>query len=293
MRTMLFFTIASLLFGCLSEEPELTQPRIQLETRADVGLRPAPSSESPKICQKHTLESGQTMGHLIGHLNLTPSLQRKLVSALEPHLPSRRIRPGLALTACHIHGALSEIRFTKPKATSFLSVTLETSEQWRVTEEAIPMTTRTELIQMTIRHSIGQAVEDAGAQASLTPLLAEVLAWDMDLRRDVQKGDRINVLVDQLHRSSGAFLKYDRIIALSYRGKNRQLSIFGFQSKGDQMRYYDEAGGDSPPVSVFGHNKEDFIHSSFGVEGGERRSAQSRPVISDPWSNSTSSEVLC
>ena len=165
-----------------------------------------------------------------------------MVVATAPHLPSRRIRPGLLLRACQADGDALELQFTKPRATSFLGVRLESNRQWTVAQKDLPLTTRPQLIRMTLTHSIGQAV-NAGARPSLTPLLAEVLAWDMDLRRDVQKGDKIDVLVHQLHRSSGEFMKYDRVLALRYRGQSRHFSIFGFENENGQMRYYDEAGG--------------------------------------------------
>ncbi|MGB0647309.1 MAG: M23 family metallopeptidase [Bradymonadia bacterium] len=233
---------ASLMLSCMTDQPQLNQEAPRIAEKLDIGTKESPARPT-QTCQEYTLLAGQTLGHLLGHVDLTRSLQQKLTVALDSHLPSRRIRPGLSLKSCRTNEDRLELRFTKPRATSFLSARLDSNEQWTVEKKKLPLTTRTELIQMTLTHSIGQAVKDAGAQPSLTPLLAEVLAWDMDLRRDVQKGDKINVLVDQLHRSSGEFMKYDRVVALSYRGQSRRFSIFGFESKKGVMRYYDEAGG--------------------------------------------------
>ena len=233
---------ASLVLACVTDEPRINQESPPAPSALDVGPR-VPPAEPARICKEYTLQAGQTLGHLLEHLDLTRSLRQKLVVATAPHLPSRRIRPGLLLRACQADGDALELQFTKPRATSFLSVRLESNRQWTVAQKDLPLTTRPQLIRMTLTHSIGQAVKDAGARPSLTPLLAEVLAWDMDLRRDVQKGDKIDVLVHQLHRSSGEFMKYDRVLALRYRGQSRHFSIFGFENENGQMRYYDEAGG--------------------------------------------------
>ena len=85
--------------------------------------------------------------------------------------------------------------------------------------------------------ALGRAGEDVG----LAVAIAELFGGDIDFYRDLQPGDAIDVVFEQVLRD-GVRIGYGDIVAARMTNAGRTLSAFRFQPAGGKPAYYDAAG---------------------------------------------------
>jgi len=89
--------------------------------------------------------------------------------------------------------------------------------------------------------SLVAALEEAGEDVGLAVGIAELFGDDVDFYRDLQPGDEIEVVFEQVLRD-GVRVGYGDIIAARLTNAGRLLSAFRFQPNGAKPAYYDAAG---------------------------------------------------
>lgn len=92
----------------------------------------------------------------------------------------------------------------------------------------------------TIETSLYEAVADSGEDQAIAGMIADIFAWDIDFYLYPRKGDRIAVVYERCYKDGG-FVKYGKILAARYAGKNKTFSAFLFND-GRFDGYYDETG---------------------------------------------------
>ena len=87
-----------------------------------------------------------------------------------------------------------------------------------------------------------RAVVEAGERPELAALVAEVLAFDVDLVAEAQPRDRIDVLVEKRSLGKG-FHRYGALLAVRFRGAAGRFTYFRHQPEGSRVAaYYDPDG---------------------------------------------------
>jgi murein DD-endopeptidase MepM/ murein hydrolase activator NlpD len=89
--------------------------------------------------------------------------------------------------------------------------------------------------------SLVAALERAGEDVGLAVGIAELFGGDVDFYRDLQPGDVIEVVFEQVLRD-GTRVGYGDIVAARLTNDGRLLSAFRFQPAGGKPAYYDAAG---------------------------------------------------
>lgn len=93
-----------------------------------------------------------------------------------------------------------------------------------------------------IEHSLYASVKSAGEETPLVAFFVDVFAYDLDFYVDTHPGDVFRVLVEKEYKDQ-EFLRYKRILAAEYSGKEGTFRAFWFQPTGTKTgRYYDERG---------------------------------------------------
>lgn len=92
----------------------------------------------------------------------------------------------------------------------------------------------------TIASSLCQAVTENGENQQMAVMIADIFAWDIDFYLYPKKGDRIAVVYERCYKD-GQFIKYGRILAARYEGRQKTFSAYLFND-GRFDGYYDEDG---------------------------------------------------
>jgi murein DD-endopeptidase MepM/ murein hydrolase activator NlpD len=126
---------------------------------------------------------------------------------------------------------------------------LQRSESdWGLSRE--PVAWRTETVHVTgdigtslydaLDRSVPEEVLGGGERVKLAWDLADVYAWNLDFTRDIQPGDRFNVVLERRVSEEGE-QRYGRILAAELEVSGKTLSAYRF-GQGSETGFYDAAG---------------------------------------------------
>ncbi|MEZ4400951.1 MAG: peptidoglycan DD-metalloendopeptidase family protein [Kofleriaceae bacterium] len=92
-----------------------------------------------------------------------------------------------------------------------------------------------------IEGSLYASIKAAGEDGGLVSFFVDVFAYDIDFYNDTRAGDTFRVVVEK-EFAGGQFLRYRRILAAEYVGKDGPFRAFYWQAGDKPGRYYDETG---------------------------------------------------
>lgn len=182
-----------------------------------------------------TLRSGQALGSLLDELGLPPADRAGVVAALSDHVEVRRLRPGLEVRAFVEAGATPDE----------IAVTLEgegrvfvgsTGDEWVSRFSPFERRAEARMARGTITSSLVGALAEAGAPEMVAYRMAEVLQWDVDFNRDLRRGDRFDVVFEEISLD-GVPHGVGDVLTVHFENAGRRLEAYRF---GDG--YYDEEG---------------------------------------------------
>ncbi len=197
-----------------------------------------------QIFQTSALSSGRTLRLLL----LEIGVEGAEIDALEA-----AIRPSLDLGLVAGSGAPVRVAMDRRGGVSALEIELAEGHLVQACKDGQGMQVRT--IQhapvsevAALRLELGndadltRAVVDAGERPELAALIAEVLAFDLDLVAEAQPRDRVEVIVEK--RSLGkSFHRYGALLAVRFRGAAGRFTYFRHQGEGSRSAAYYDAEG--------------------------------------------------
>ncbi|HLE84715.1 MAG TPA: peptidoglycan DD-metalloendopeptidase family protein [Thermoanaerobaculia bacterium] len=217
-----------------------------LPFRAAVDLRPGgdlvAATGDERVPVELVLDRGETLQELLGRIGLDRQESQAVAAAFREHCNLRRLRPGDALSA-----------YLEPDGPAG-SFELAVADRGRVTvarsddggwagrfDEYVEERRVRAVAGLLADGALTTAVVDAGAPAELAFAMAEVLQWDLDFNRDLRRGDRFEVLFEEVFLD-GRARGVGEVLALTYHNRGQLLEAYRF---GDEPAYYD---GDGRPL---------------------------------------------
>jgi murein DD-endopeptidase MepM/ murein hydrolase activator NlpD len=194
-----------------------------------------------------TVEPGETFAGLLERHSVAAGDRQAFLDAVEPAFSSRQLRArhAYALTLGP-DGRIRELTY-RIDPDRFLQVQPATAgASARFTSEIVSY--RREVALVAIRGDIDRehpslvaALDRAGEDVGLAVAIAELFGGDIDFYRDLQPGDSIEVVFEQVLRD-GVRVGYGDIVAARMTNEGRLLTAFRFQPAGAKPAYYDGAG---------------------------------------------------
>ena len=189
---------------------------------------------------------GDTFGALLARHEVTLEDREPFLDVVEPAFSSRQLRAHQPYTVTVApDGHLRELTY-RIDPDRFLQVLPAPGSPQRFATEVI--TYRREVAMVAIRGDIDRehpslvaALGEAGEDVGLAVGIAELFGGDVDFYRDLQPGDAIEVVFEEVLRD-GARIGYGDIVAARLTNAGRLLSAFRFQPSGGRPAYYDGAG---------------------------------------------------
>jgi murein DD-endopeptidase MepM/ murein hydrolase activator NlpD len=206
------------------------------------GHRTHPARSSSRIVEAKVpvelmLARGETLGQLLARFGLASGEVREAVAAASEQVDVRTLRAGdrcSALLDPDLSPASIELAFA---GAGRLGLVREEG-RWRSRWQPYRRSTELRVLTGTLAGSLEGSIRVAGGPGPLAFRMAEVLRWDLDFGKDLQRGDRFEVLYEE-ERLDGAFHSLGRVIALVYDNQGRRHEAYRY---GDSGTYYDGAG---------------------------------------------------
>lgn len=185
-----------------------------------------------------TLRRGQTLGELLEDFGLDSQESSSVVSAFARHVDVRKLQAGAPVSVyLDQRSKLRGLEFAVGDE-GMVRVAARGVGQWETQWERFAKTKTLRVVSGRIEESLAEAVERAGAPSSLTYRLADVLRYDLDFNRDLQRGDHFEVLYEEI-QTAGRGRSLGNVLAVSYDNQGKLHEAYRF---GDADGYYDAEG---------------------------------------------------
>jgi murein DD-endopeptidase MepM/ murein hydrolase activator NlpD len=193
-----------------------------------------------------TLRSGETLGQLFQRQGLVSLDLARVVGDLG--LDPRRLRAGLIF---HVRRPVGEAEPTRVTVRTGDEVRLRmerVDDAWQLERETILWEVESVRVAGDIGSSLYTALDrhvpvgllGRGERVRLAWDLADVYAWSVDFTRDIQTGDRFNVLLERRISEEGE-VRYGRVLAAELVVAGRTLTAYRFDREG-LTGFYDASG---------------------------------------------------
>jgi murein DD-endopeptidase MepM/ murein hydrolase activator NlpD len=181
------------------------------------------------------IRRGQTLGGLLHDLGLEPAEARAAVGALGEHVEVRRIRAGEEGFARYdAEGRLTafELRLAGKGRVALARA----GDGWRSSWREVVRVETLSRVEGELKDSLISAIQDAGGPAELAYAMSRVLQWDLDFNRDLRRGDRFQVLFEEV-TLDGRYAGVGNVLAVAYENRGRKLEAYRYNDG-----YYDGVG---------------------------------------------------
>jgi Membrane proteins related to metalloendopeptidases len=190
----------------------------------------------------HTLQvsAGQTLGAIFNELQLPASVMHRVLENEHARTAFARLRPGTEISFnIPAQGQLHGLRFNRDPGHR-VELDLQ-GEEITATVTAREITTRTAVASGEIRHSLYASASRAGLPANAIAVLTdEIFKYDIDFSKDVQPGDRFNVVYDETWRE-GERIDASKVLAATFTTGGKTYTGFRFERNG-KTEYFDADG---------------------------------------------------
>jgi murein DD-endopeptidase MepM/ murein hydrolase activator NlpD len=190
----------------------------------------ATEAEAPLIPVELEIRRGETLSSLMQQHGLDAAETWEAVEALRGHLDIRRLRAGDRVAVLARPGRPpAAFRF---EVADRGRVTLaRTGGAWSSTFDPYVRTVETAVVSGTLEGSLDESVRRAGGTGALTYRMADVLQWDLDFNRDLRRGDRFEILYEQVYLD-GRPHSTGNVLALVYDNAGRRHEVYRYGDGG-------------------------------------------------------------
>jgi murein DD-endopeptidase MepM/ murein hydrolase activator NlpD len=109
-------------------------------------------------------------------------------------------------------------------------------------EKTHPVERRVVGVSGTINASLYESLRQATAPLILAVKMNDVLGWDVDFNRDLQRGDSFRILYEEVLRD-GKFVRVGAVLALECIVGGKPHRAFRYESRAGEPGFYDAVGG--------------------------------------------------
>ncbi|HET6797966.1 MAG TPA: peptidoglycan DD-metalloendopeptidase family protein [Gemmatimonadales bacterium] len=194
-----------------------------------------------------TLQRGETLSDLLARHNIVGIDFHRLDPSLA--LDPRRLRPGLVFSFGRQEGDSAPTRILVRTSPEQRVTFHRIAQQWNAEAQPIRWRAEPARIEGAIDNSLYEALDAGVADSQLDAInrrrlawdLADVYAWQIDFTRDIQPGDRFQVVYQRLVSEDGE-VRFGRVLASDLTISGKSLTAVRFGGNGRIALYYDAEG---------------------------------------------------
>lgn len=180
---------------------------------------------------------GETVTQVFERLGLHGVAAREATAALSEHVEVRRLKAGNRYSA-FFNPDSSLASFQLTLAGNGRVEMRRDAGRWAAEWRPFERSTEVRAVHGELVGSLEASVRRAGGPQALAYRMADILQWDLDFSRDLQKGDRFEILFEEI-LLEGAPHDVGRILAVVYENDGRLHEAYRF---GDSGAFYDGEG---------------------------------------------------
>jgi len=201
---------------------------------------PAPPPEEIKVIAGKIVK-GKSLSTTLRAQGVSADLIESIRKQLHPIMNLRRMNPGDAYELrLNAEGKFRGFNY-RASPIDVYQIDVEPSGEWKTQKLEIPVEKYWVRISGEIESSVFEAMDRLGENDSLTMDFADIFAWEIDFRTELQPGDRFNLVVEKYYVGD-SFVKYGRILYAEFAGQTKSLQGIFYRTGKGAADYFTERG---------------------------------------------------
>lgn len=221
-----------------NQSPYPLPPISRFAERATLPTEASGLLDRARIPVEFTLMRGETVTEVFQKLGLPGTAARQATDALAEHVNLRTIKAGNRYSAFfNPDSSLASFKLTLA-GSGRVEMTREGGD-WETYWQPFRRSVALRSLNGEVVGSLDASIRRAGGPVGLSYRMADVLQWDVDFTRDMQPGDRFEVLYEEV-QMDGEYHSLGTVLALSYLdSEGRRHEAYRY---GEDSGYYDGEG---------------------------------------------------
>lgn len=231
-------------------------------------------NDEPDV-QTVTVEKGDTLSTILAEAGVPDADIDPILASLKKVYDPGAIRPGrrLVLTLGRTGGKAGEPKRTillslKLRPTIEREVVVERTEtgNYETAEIVKTLTEKTDRVQGVIKGSLYQAAMNAGVPEGAIQELIRIYSYDVDFQRDIQAGDKFDLLFTRYYDDQGVPVKLGTVLHATLTLQGERKSLYRFTDPDSQTTdYYTAEGGNGKRLLMKTPIDGARLSSGFGM----------------------------
>lgn len=193
-----------------------------------------------------TIKKHDNLNAIFNDLGLTTQESLQAVEAFGKLMNIRHINPGDRMTA-FIERRDSEVSLVGlsfwPDKERQLLLSKSSAGEWKGYELKAKLITQIDRVAGTVDDTLYSAITDQGADGQVVHNFADIFGYDVDFQREIQEGDRFEIVYETMENEEGEFVKTGTILYASFQSREFDKELYRYKSTNDSTYgYYDETG---------------------------------------------------
>jgi murein DD-endopeptidase MepM/ murein hydrolase activator NlpD len=263
----------------LGEDPPPASPNLDaFVSDPDPVVTPlAPEAEDNDETDEQTvvIEKGDTIAGILAEAGVAEDDVAAILASLKKTYDPAAIRPGkrLVLTLGRVAGGSGSAKRTvllslKVRPTIERELVVERTDKggYETAEIVKTLTEKTDRVQGVIRGSLYQAAMNAGVPEGAIQELIRIYSYDVDFQRDIQAGDKFDVLFTRYYDDQGVPVKLGTVLHATLTLQGERKPLYRFTSlDGQTTDYYTAQGGNGKRMLMKTPIDGARLSSGFGM----------------------------
>jgi murein DD-endopeptidase MepM/ murein hydrolase activator NlpD len=220
-----------------------------LQSGISSGIRKA-SDVIQKANKPHFKEvevgKGDTVAGLLQNAGLSGTESYQAVKALGKYVDVRKIRSGQKIDLHYRPGDDGELELSKMQMkldpTKEVQLVRAGPDDFRAEIEERELVSRTHAKSVKIETSLYGSAARANIPQSVIAEVIRIYSWNIDFQRDIQPGDKIEVLYDSSETEDGDYSKLGNVLYASLTVGGRQIPIYRYEMEDGRVDYFGPDG---------------------------------------------------
>jgi murein DD-endopeptidase MepM/ murein hydrolase activator NlpD len=201
---------------------------------------PGPPPEEIRILSGK-ISKGQSLSAALRLQGLPAEMTEAISRRLKSVLNLRRMNPGDSYEVrLNAEGKFRGFTY-RSSPIDIYQISQAPSGEWEAKKLDIPVDKYWALVSGEIASSLFEAMDKLGEKDQLTLDFAEIFAWEVDFRTELQPGDRFRMVVEKYY-AGDSFIKYGKILYAEFKGQSKSVQGIYYRTPQGPADYFTEKG---------------------------------------------------
>jgi len=228
--------------GTLAEEPDAPWHLASADPRPDALAAAAP----PSIERRVVVSKGDTLNDILLRQGVPAPEAHDALAAMRNMLDPRALKPGVELKLTFAPEADGQSRLMKVSLPTSPAETVKVErdgkDAFSGSRIAHPLTRRLVRTEGTVRSSLYEDAIASSVPANLLVELIRAFSYDVDFQREMQPGDRFEVVFEQFMDARGELAKTGNVVYAELTLSGHRFKIYRFEREKGFVDYFNAKG---------------------------------------------------